>query len=174
MTLDILKKDQSPYQKSFLKQYDHSDRYAIEDIEGWTNAHKQIHSRSDWSMGITQGFEAWLAKTVVNFMIKALDGVPEEVTKHPMGVEVKAGIWVLAVSARQRCHSFEAQLVKTVVNDVIKDIGQSAIRSCQAATGNEQCEECSHSEIKSEFNERGLCTINVMVAFYAACFVFNV
>ncbi|XP_057837066.2 uncharacterized protein LOC131047222 [Cryptomeria japonica] len=102
MTLDILKKDQSPYQKSFLKQYDHSDRYAIEDIEGWTNAHKQIHSRSDWSMGITQGFEAWLAKTVVNFMIKALDGVPEEVTKHPMGVEVKAGIWVLAVSARQR------------------------------------------------------------------------
>ncbi|XP_057835165.1 disease resistance protein RPV1 [Cryptomeria japonica] len=103
--------DTSQYKQAFLKHYGHSDRYPIEEIDGWKDALKEICSRSGWSMDLTRGFEAQLVKTVVNDVIKTLDRVPLEVAKHTVGLEsltehliqkfklnskegvVKAGLW---------------------------------------------------------------------------------
>ncbi|GLJ30523.1 hypothetical protein SUGI_0604280, partial [Cryptomeria japonica] len=77
----------SPYRQAFMKHYGHSDRYPVEEIEGWENAIHQICSRSGWSTDITQGFEAQLIKTVVNDLMKTLDRVPLQVAKHPVGLD---------------------------------------------------------------------------------------
>ncbi|GLJ36231.1 hypothetical protein SUGI_0727340 [Cryptomeria japonica] len=45
----------SPYNRSFLKYYGHSDRYRGEEIDGWKRALRDICKRSGWSMDITGG-----------------------------------------------------------------------------------------------------------------------